>query len=186
MKNTIFKITFGVFVACLLALALQSFSPSKAVEKEAEIVKVETIESEAGEKSQLYFAVGGYVRTNYKQDTITSGEKDTIGLVSRTSTTQANALASYTPFLSLYTLDLNIVKTNLSGTTTVAMYLDKSSTTVPTATGWIFVDSTTTATAGAAKIALTQLPGEIYRIRVSGRGTQSTIYKIDGLAKKLN
>lgn len=185
-NNTVFKFLFAGFVACLLGLALQAFAPAKTVEKEAEVVKVETVTNENGEAAKMYWAVGGYVRTNYRQDTITDGEKDTIGLVSRTSTTAANALASYTPFISLYTLDLNIVKTNASGTTTVAMYLDKSSTTVPTATGWIFVDSTTTATAGAAKIALTQLPGEIYRIRVSGRGTQSTRYKIDGIAKKLN
>lgn len=186
MKNTIFKFAFLGLMICLLGLALQAFAPAKTVEKEAEVVKVENVTNENGEAAKLYYAVGGYVRTNYKQDTITDTEADTIGLVSRTSTTAANALASYTPFISLYTLDLNIVKTNRTGTTTVAMYLDKSSTKVPTAAGWQLVDSTSTAVVGAHQISLTQLRGEIYRIRVKGRGTQSTIYNIEGMAKKLN
>jgi hypothetical protein len=185
MKNTIFKITFGVFIACLLALALQSFSPSKAVEKEAEIVKVETVETDFG-KAEMFFAVGGYVRANYRKDTIANTAADTIGLVSRTSTTQANANASYTPLLSLYSLDLSVVRANLSGTTTLAVYLDKSSTTTPTAGGWILVDSTSTATAGAAQIKISELTGEVYRIRIKGRGTQSSTYKIDCLLKKKN
>lgn len=185
MKNTIFKITFAGLVACLLALALQSFSPSKTPEKEADIVKLETVESEAG-KAQFFYAVGGYVRANYRKDTISNTAADTIGLVSRTSTTLANSSTAYTPLLSLYSLDLSVVRANLSGTTTLAVYLDKSSTTTPTAGGWILVDSTSTATAGAAQIKISEMTGEIYRIRVKGRGTQSSTYKIDCLLKKKN
>ena len=135
MKNTIFKFAFLGLMICLLGLALQAFAPAKTVEKEAEVVKVETVTNENGEAAKMYWAVGGYVRTNYKQDTITYTEADTFGLVSRTSTTAANALASYTPLISRYTLDLNIVKTTRTGTTTVAMYLEKSATTTPTTTG---------------------------------------------------
>ncbi len=186
MKNTIFKFAFLGLMICLLGLALQAFAPAKTVEKEAEVVKVETVTNENGEAAKMYWAVGGYVRSIYRLDTITNTEEDTIGLVSRTSTTANNAVASYTPFISLYTIDLSIKKTNISGTTTVAMYLEKSATTTPTTTGWVLVDSTSTATAGVGVISRTELLGETYRLRVKGRGTQSTSYKIDGLAKKKN
>jgi hypothetical protein len=186
MKNTIFKITFGVFIACLLALALQSFSPSKTMEKEAEIVKVETVETDFGKAEMFFAGVGGYVRTNYRQDTITNAELDTIGLVARNSTTLANALASYTPFLSLYTLNLKINRVNATGTTSIKLYLDESATATPTAGGWVTIDSTTTTAAGVGIINRTDLLGEVYRLRVKGAGTQSTYYTITGLHKKKN
>ena len=186
MKNTIFKFLFAGFVACLLGLALQAFAPSKTVEKEAEVVKVETVTGENGEAAKMYWAVGGYVRTNYRLDTITNAELDTFGLVSRTSTTAANALASYTPFISLYSLDLSIRRTNISGTTSVKMYLDKSATTTPTATGWLTVDSTSTTGATVGQISRSELLGEIYRVRIVGAGTQSSSYLVQGIAKKKN
>ena len=184
-NNTVFKFLFAGFVACILGLDLQGFTPSKTAETPAEVVKVETVENE-GEKSQLYWAVGGHYRTNYRLDTITNAELDTFGLVSRTSTTAANALASYTPFISLYSLNLKIRRTNISGTTSVKMYLDESVTTTPTATGWVTVDSTTTTGATVGIINRSELLGEIYRVRIVGAGTQSSSYLVQGIAKKKN
>ena len=185
-NNTVFKFLFAGFIACLLGLALQSFAPFKAAEKEAEVVKVENVTGENGEAAKMYWAVGGYYRTNYRLDTITNAEQDTFGLVSRTSTTAANALASYSPFLSLYSLNLKIRRTNISGTTSVKMYLDESVTTTPTATGWVTVDSTTTTGATVGIINRSELLGEIYRIRIVGAGTQSSSYLVQGIAKKKN
>ncbi len=186
MKNSTFKILFLGLVIAALGFALQGFGPAKTVEKEAEVIKVENVTNENGEAAKMYYAVGGYVRTNYKQDTITNAELDTFGLVSRTSTTAANALASYTPFISLYSLNLKIKRTNISGTTSVKMYLDESATTTPTATGWVTVDSTTTTGATVGIINRSELLGEIYRVRIVGAGTQSSIYKVDGILKKKN
>lgn len=177
-----FRILFTAFVACLLGLSLQSFKPLPVEEAPAKVMGLKSWH--APMVAQAY-AVGGYVRTNYRLDTITNTEKDTFGLVSRNSTTAANALASYTPFLSLYTLDLTINRINISGTTSVKLYLDKSATTTPTAAGWMLVDSTST-TSGVGQIRIVELTGEIYRLRVVGTGTQSSSYKVNGLLKKLN
>ena len=179
-----FKFLFVGLVACLLGIALQAFAPSKSPEAVSETPD-KIVETGFG-KAEYFWAVGGYVRSIYKQDTITNTEADTIGLVSRTSTTTANSSSAYTPLISLYSTDISIKRTNSTGTTNVKMYLDKSSTTTPTATGWLTIDSTSTTGVGAGQISRSEMLGEIYRLRVVGTGTQSTIYKIDGLSKKEN
>lgn len=178
MKNTIFKFLFAALAVCLLGLALQS-AGNKATEAEKE-------EISALNSGGTYFAaVGGYVRANYRLDTITNGELDTIGLVGRNSTTLNNAVASYTPFISLYTLDVMVTRTIINGTPSVKVFLEKSATTIPTAGGWLTIDSTSSVT-GTANIKVSEITGEIYRLRVKGVGTQNTAYKINCLLKKKN
>ncbi len=158
MKNITFRFLFGAFVLCLLGISLQSAGSKGPSEK---------------------------IRAIYRLDTITNTEVDTFGLTKRTSTTANNALASYEPLISLYTLDVSVVRTSISGTPNVKVYLEKSATTTPTATGWLTIDSTTT-TSGVGQISISEMRGEIYRFRVKGTGTQSTSYKMDCLLKKLN
>jgi hypothetical protein len=188
MKNNVFRFLFLGLALAILGLSLQSFTPVKS----AEFIGGSAAEWHAPMSLEM-LAVGGYVRANYRLDTLANTNADTIGIYSRTSTTLANVAAGkyylnaqYTPFLSLYTADITIEKKNLTGTTTVALYLEKSATTVPTTTGWVLVDSTSTAAAGVTQIRITDLTGEIYRLRVKGRGTQSSTYKIDCLFKKKN
>ena len=173
MKNWQFNTLFLALVMCLLGAVMQSAGNRETSQERAEMEAL-------GANS-----VGGYFRTNYRLDTITNTEIDTIGVLSRNSTTANNALASYTPFLSLYAYDLTVNRTSLTGTANVKVYLDKSTTTAPTATAWMVIDSTTT-TSGVGQIKISEMTGEIYRLRVKGTGTQSTSYKLNGLAKKKN
>ena len=168
------KFLFAAFVACILGLALQSFGDRQTVEEKAEKAALGPINQ-----------VGGYVRANYRLDTITNTGRDTFGLVGRNSTTLRNAVASYTPFLSLYTFDLMITRRAISGTPNVRVYLDKAATNPATVTGWVTIDSTI-AVAGNSNIKISEITGELYRLRINGAGTHITEFKVNCVMKKKN
>lgn len=181
MKNWQFNTLFLALILCLTGAVLQSAGNRETSQERAEMEAL-------GANS-----VGGYFRANYRLDTITNNAADTFGIYSRNSTTTANVTANkyylnakYTPFLSLYTGDITIEKKNLSGTTSVTLYIEKSGTTIPSTTNWILVDSISAATAGVSQIKISEMTGEIYRARVKGRGTQSSTYLTTGLFKKKN
>lgn len=177
MKNWQFNGLFLALIMAALFTVLQSNRPEANADFNTETAAF------AGSNT-----VGGYVRANYRLDTL-GVASDTIGLYSRNSTTLANVTANkyylnakYTPLISLYTLDLSITRTTLSGTPVAKVYLEKSSTTTPTAGGWLTVDSTTT-TSGVGQISVSEMRGEIYRLRVKNT-SGSVAYKIDCLLKK--
>ena len=110
-------------------------------------------------------------RYAWTADTITNTEKDT--------------LAVPVNLLSNYQIQVQSVRTSLSGTHNVKLYLDESNL-ISGTTDWRVIDSTstTTATIGAIRQAVTY--GVRYRVRVSGTGTQSSRYAMNIVAKPLN
>jgi len=103
-------------------------------------------------------------------DTITNAEKDTVLI-------PAN-------FLTNYQVNVSVVRTSLSGTHNVKMYVDESNL-LTGSTDWRVIDSTSTTSATVAAIRLSSLYGLRLRLRFSGTGTQSSRYKADLTAKPI-
>ena len=128
---------------------------------------------------------GGYVTFDYRKDTITNAAKDTLFIGNRASSA-TNTVTTPTNFLSLYTYDISVVRANLSGTTNLKVYLDKSDTRSGTSTDWFLIDSVSTTNATIGMIRGTDATGARYRLRISGTGTQSSTYQIWSIWKKKN
>lgn len=108
----------------------------------------------------------------FAADTITNGESDTIRLSSVISDVQW-----------LYTYSWHVSRTNLSGTTNVALKVEE--TTDPTgATGWVTVNTGAGTGATAERMTGTELLGRQQRLVATGTGTQSTRYVV-GVCLKL-
>jgi len=164
MKNKLFYGCLFALCVVLSGLSLQSF----------------------GGKED-HFGVGESAITNYRLDTIVGAAKDTIGVVTRESRTASNLRTAYTNFASLYTYDVSVTRVNISGTTNVRVFLDKSVVRASeTPTDWVTIDSTTTTGATTGMLRSLDATGYRYRFRVSGTGTQSTAYRISGIWKKKN
>lgn len=103
-------------------------------------------------------------------DTITNAEKDTIAIGAT--------------FLTNYQLNVSAVRTSISGTHNVKLYLDESGTSTGN-TDWRVIDSTSATTATVGVIRQSTMYARRFRIRVSGTGTQSSKYKIDVTAKPI-
>ena len=168
-----------IFLAglCLLALicVLSAFGPNDAPKAPAGAGPDYHLDSMA--------AVGGNQHFNFRKDTITDAEADTIPIGPRSSTVW-NLVSRPTNFLSLYTYDISVVRASLSGTHNVKLYLDKSSTYNPSPTSgsgitdWFTIDSTSVTTATTAMMRSTDATGFRYRLRIKGTGTQSSTYTI--------
>lgn len=123
-----------------------------------------------GDRSEVFEPMASsIVRYTFTADTITDAENDTLSL-------PYNLFSSFT---SLYQL----TRTNLSGTTNVAVTLQQSALTSGD-TDWVTVG--TTSGTGATIEALTLNPtyGIRYRLIVDGTGTQSTRYTVQAVLKK--
>mgnify|MGYP006931609411 CR=1 FL=1 len=146
--------------------------------EEAAVVNESTAEGE-------FQSVGtGFLEYTYTLDTISNAANDTLYLPSRMR-----------PVLSDYIMTYSVKRTNISGTTNIAVKIEEStykysSSTPPTA-GW--VASLNTAGSAAATAATTATEEEIrlpnahgvsYRCIVDGTGTQSTSYVIRVIMKK--
>ena len=164
MKNNIF---FGLLAAMLTFFALSGFGPNaktiNTITETAEGVMQETQNTVAGGSASTY-------RYAWTADTITNAEKDT--------------LAVPVSLFTNYQIQVQSVRTSLSGTHNVKLYLDESNLNSGI-TDWRVIDSTstTTATIGAIRQAVTY--GVRYRVRVSGTGTQSSRYAMNIVAKPL-
>lgn len=104
-------------------------------------------------------------------DTITNTENDTLALPVN--------------LLSDYQYNYTLVKTNLSGTTALKLYLQESNLTSGT-TDWITVDSSVTTTTTLGRIKNTDTYGVRHRLIVDGSGTQSSKYWLYAKLKKQN
>jgi len=166
MKNILFLI-FGLIGLFAVGSAFDSHNAQGAAQSEDD-----------------YAVVGGNVQYNFRLDTITNTELDTIPLGKPNSN---NIVASPVNFMSLYTYDIAVLRTSISGTHNVKVYLDRSlTTTTGTATDWFTIDSTSATTATPAIMRSTDATGAKYRLRIKGTGTQSSSYKIWTLWKKKN
>ena len=169
MKN---KILYGLLLA---VLAFAVFGPLMAFYK-----------SDAGADAFEHVdGVGDYATFDYRNDTITNAEKDTLFIGKRDNSTW-NTVTSPTQFLSLYTYDISILRASLSGTHNVKVYLDKSNTRYGTSTDWFTLDSTSATTATLAMLRSTDATGARYRLRINGTGTQSSTFTIWSIWKKKN
>lgn len=128
--------------------------------------------------------VGSSNQYNFRLDTITNAELDTIPIGKPNAN---NIVSNPVNFMSLFTYDIAILRTSISGTHSVKVYLDRSlTTTTGTATDWFTIDSTSATTATRAIMRSTDATGAKYRLRVVGAGTQSSSYRIWTLWKKKN
>lgn len=110
------------------------------------------------------------IRFQFDLDTITNAANDTLSV-------------PYNLF-SEFSGTFNIVRTNISGTTNIAVTLQSSA--VTSGSDWCDVASTSATTATPEAITVSSMPGVRYRLIVDGTGTQSSSYYINGSLKKLN
>ncbi len=87
---------------------------------------------------------------------------------------------------SRYTGALMITRTNISGTTNLAVSIQSTVVnSTNTHTEWVTVGTTSATTATAELLTLAETYGQRYRIIVDGTGTQSSSYRLSWLSKKL-
>lgn len=87
---------------------------------------------------------------------------------------------------SRYTGALQITRTNISGTTNIAVSIQTSVTnSLSTDVTWVTVATTAATTATAELLTLPEIYGQRIRIIVDGTGTQSSSYRLSWLGKKL-
>jgi hypothetical protein len=123
------------------------------------------------ESEKQAFAPTTPYRYTWTADTITNAEIDTVSVPAS--------------FLSNYQFQIQAVRTSLSGTHNVKLYLDESNLTSGI-TDWRVIDSTSTTTATIGAIRQSVSYGLRYRVRVKGTGTQSSRYAMNIVAKPLN
>jgi len=162
----------------LFAIGLSLASWSDKVDYESTIVKEVTPEGTFESSGTTMYEY------TYTKDTITNANNDTLYLPSRLRPVNSDFLIAYT-----------VTRTNISGTTNLAVKVEESGynytgTTRPTA-GWVAsLNSAGTAAATAATTAteeLIRIPtawGKSYRIIIDGTGTQSSSYVIRVVMKK--
>lgn len=129
--------------------------------------------------------VGKAISFNYRKDTLTNAELDTMNVGNRDNSTW-NTVTTPVNFLSLYTYDIKLLPASLSGTMSVKMVLDASNTKTGTSVDWLAIDSLTATTAKVLQLRSTDATAYRYRLRVIGSGTQSSTYTITTAWKKKN
>lgn len=118
------------------------------------------------------YAAPNVLSKTWTLDTITNAANDTLTV----------------PFTmqSRYTGALQITRTNISGTTNIAVSIQASVVnSTSTHTEWITVATTSATTATNELLTLAETYGQRYRIIVDGTGTQSSSYRLSWLSKKM-
>jgi hypothetical protein len=178
MKNKAF-IFFGIFA--LLMAGIFAFS-NNDFEKAFKQERLVTITDAHGElmaaPSQAFY------QYTWTMDTITNAANDTLNLPS-----------ALRPLLSDFEQCWSIVRTNISGTTNLAVKIEQtpylySGSTAPTL-GWVTALNSANASAATAattatteNIVLSMSPACNYRCIVDGTGTQSTSYRLRLVLKR--
>lgn len=124
------------------------------------------------EQKEMEYAAPNVLSKTWTLDTITNAANDTLTV----------------PFTmqSRYTGALQITRTNISGTTNLAVSIQASVTnSTSTDVTWVTVATTSATTATAELLTLAETYGQRYRIIVDGTGTQSSSYRLSWLSKKL-
>ena len=174
MKN---KVLYLFLALCVVGFGLFAFSPSDKAEENA-IVNEITPEGE-------YQSIGTtFYQYTYTKDTITNAANDTLYLP-----------AVLRPVNSDFIMAYSVTRTNISGTTNLAVKIEESTyrysgTTPPTA-GWVATLNTAGSAAATAATTATEeelrIPnafGSSYRCIIDGTGTQSSSYVIRLVMKK--
>lgn len=126
---------------------------------------------EAGKRAEQ-FAAPSVLSKTWTLDTIANAANDTLTV-------------PYT-LQSRYTGALQITRTNISGTTNLAVLVQASVTSATsTDVTWVTVATTAATTATAELLTLAETYGQRYRIIVDGTGTQSSSYRLSWLSKRL-
>ena len=132
-----------------------------------------------------YANVGTAAIFNYRLDTITNAESNTLTIGNRDNTVW-NTVTTPANFISLYTYDVKVKVAALSGTTSIKVALDACNVTSGTSTGWVGIDSLTTTAVTTIQLRSTDATATRYRLRVIGSGTQSSTYQVWTAWKKKN
>lgn len=118
------------------------------------------------------YAAPNVLSKTWTLDTITNAANDTLTV----------------PFTmqSRYTGALQITRTNISGTTNIAVSIQASVTnSTSTDVTWVTVATTSATTASNELLTLAETYGQRYRVIVDGTGTQSSSYRLSWLSKKM-
>jgi len=170
------KYIFGALFACLIAAI--AYKPVTKIEKPEMMYEADAL-------GETFFAPSGsFYERLYALDTITNAANDTLYLPS-----------NMRPLFSDFQMALNVTRTNISGTTSLAVKVEETnypyvSTTPPTA-GWSA--TLNSANAAAATVATTATTEQLmirnayginFRVIIDGAGTQSSSYRIRWTLKK--
>jgi len=169
MKNKFLLLLLLPLLA--LVATLSSFDKAETATENAEM------EAAAG--------VGEYSQFNYRLDTLTNTESNTL-TIGRRDNSVWNTVTNPTNFLSLYTFDVKVKTASLSGTHSVKVVLDGANVTNGTSTGWVGLDSLTTTAQNTIQLRTTDATATRYRLRISGTGTMSSTYQVWMFCKKKN
>ena len=183
MKNKHF---LWLLVTAVFAVVGLNFKTAKVETLNSEKAISETLITQNDEAGQLYFAPSGmFYEYTWRLDTISNANNDTLYLPS-----------NLRPLVSDFTVAVAITRTNISGTTNLAVKLEGTnwaySGSTPPTQGW--ATALNTANAAAATAATTATTEHIllpstwglinYRVIVDGTGTQSSSYRIRLTLKK--
>jgi len=139
-----------------------------------------------GDREDQTVGSGAYFEHAFALDTISNANNDTLYLPARLR-----------PVRGGYSMQVSVTRTNISGTTNIAVKAEESAWpytgSTPPTLGWASaLNSANAAAATAATTATTEninIPwtyGQSYRIIVDGTGTQSSSYRIRVFLKKRN
>lgn len=189
MKNKYLIGGLFLFVALASVFTLSAFDRNddklmteSAIESGANVMGMDAIEANKD------IQVGSAVVFNYRLDTITNAESNTLTIGNRDNNTW-NTVTVPANFLSLYTYDVKCKVASLSGTLSIKVRLDGCNVTSGTnsaSTGWVGLDSITTTAVGTVLLRSTDATATRYRLVVSGTGTESSTYQIWTAWKKKN
>lgn len=180
MKNKLFLLPL-----LALVVALASWYNGSTAAKDADFDR-EYLTNYAEPDAAAFAGVADYVAFDYRRDTITNAEVNTIN-IGRRDNSVWNTVTTPTNFFSLYTYDISLKPVSLSGTQALTFCLDKSNARSGTINDWMAIDSITTGTnANIVQLKGTDATAARYRVRVKGAGTQSSTYQIWSIWKKKN
>lgn len=172
MKNKILIAALTIAIA-LCAIFAMSFSSGSSTER-----------ADLGQVNADFYAPGTAYTYAYTLDTITNAANDTLYIP-----------ANYQEQLSDFQVCVSVTRTNISGTTNLAVKVEEtawpySGSTAPTL-GWASAlnvagsaAATAATTATTENITIPHIYGRNLRIIVDGTGTQSSSYRIRWLMKK--
>lgn len=111
-------------------------------------------------------------------DTITNTEVDTIYLGA------TGLAAGAVDFQSLFGGQWTVVRTNISGTTSIALKIEATPVASGTTTVWAQVAAGAATTATPEAVTISEMLSRRYRIILTGSGTQSSSYRVYFSGKK--
>lgn len=116
---------------------------------------------------------------SYALDTITNTESDTIYI----GTSSTGAYSGVVDFQSLYAGQWTFIRTNISGTSNVALKIEQTPLYTGSNTYWTSIATGAGTGATAEAITVSEMLGRRYRVILTGTGSQLTSYRVYFSAK---